>query len=132
MKYFPVIGLEVHAELKTESKMFCGCKNGRGLESRPNIHICPVCTAQPGSLPVPNRKAIEAVQRVGLALGCTLRLTSKFDRKNYFYPDIPKGYQISQYDEPFCERGIMEIDGQKFGITRIHLEEDTEIGRAHV
>lgn len=125
MKYNVTIGMEVHAELKTNSKMFCACKNGLGLEKDPNVHICPVCTAQPGSLPVPNRKAIEAVQRVGLALGCTLRLQSKFDRKNYFYPDIPKGYQISQYDEPFCEKGVMEIEGKPFRITRIHLEEDT-------
>ena len=117
--------MEVHAELKTKSKMFCSCKNGLGLESEPNIHICPVCTAQPGTLPVPNAAAIEAVQRVGLAFGCHLRLTSKFDRKNYFYPDIPKGYQISQYDEPFCEQGETEIEGKKYRITRIHLEEDT-------
>lgn len=117
--------MEVHAELKTASKMFCACKNSLGLEKEPNVHICPVCTAQPGSLPVPNRQAIEAVQRVGLALGCTLRLQSKFDRKHYFYPDIPKGYQISQYDEPFCEKGVMDIDGKPFRITRIHLEEDT-------
>lgn len=125
MKYNVTIGMEVHAELKTDSKMFCACKNGLGLEKEPNIHICPVCTAQPGTLPVPNRKAIEAVQRVGLAVGCTLRFQSKFDRKNYFYPDIPKGYQISQYDEPFCEKGEIEIGGKRFGITRIHLEEDT-------
>jgi len=129
MKYNVTIGMEVHAELKTDSKMFCACKNGLGLEKEPNVHICPVCTAQPGSLPVPNRKAIEAVQRVGLSLGCMLRLRSKFDRKNYFYPDIPKGYQISQYDEPFCEKGEMEIlegkTAKKFRITRIHLEEDT-------
>lgn len=125
MKYFPVIGMEVHAELKTKSKMFCSCKNGLGLETEPNTNICPVCTAQPGTLPVPNALAIESVQRVGLALGCTLRTLSKFDRKNYFYPDIPKGYQISQYDEPFCEKGEMEIHGETFRITRIHLEEDT-------
>ncbi|OGI14784.1 MAG: glutaminyl-tRNA synthase (glutamine-hydrolyzing) subunit B [Candidatus Moranbacteria bacterium RIFCSPHIGHO2_01_FULL_54_31] len=125
MKYNVTIGMEVHAELKTASKMFCACKNGLGLEKEPNVHICPVCTAQPGSLPVPNRRAIEAVQRVGLALGCTLRLRSKFDRKNYFYPDIPKGYQISQYDEPFCEQGAMAVGGQAFRVTRIHLEEDT-------
>ncbi len=125
MKYNVTIGMEVHAELKTRSKMFCSCKNGLGLESEPNVHICPVCTAQPGTLPVPNAAAIEAVQRVGLAFGCHLRLTSKFDRKNYFYPDIPKGYQISQYDEPFCEKGETEIGGKKYRITRIHLEEDT-------
>ncbi len=125
MKYIPVIGMEIHAELKTKSKMFCACENGRGLEKEPNTHICPVCTGQPGTLPVPNRSAIESVQRAGLALGCTLRLESKFDRKNYFYPDLPKGYQISQYDKPFCERGVMNIGGKAFRITRIHLEEDT-------
>ncbi|MGK2848773.1 MAG: Asp-tRNA(Asn)/Glu-tRNA(Gln) amidotransferase subunit GatB [Minisyncoccota bacterium] len=125
MQYQVTIGMEVHAELKTRSKMFCACKNGLGMETEPNMHICPVCTAQPGSLPVPNRQAIEMVQRVGLALGCTLRLSSKFDRKNYFYPDIPKGYQISQYDEPFCEHGVLNIGGQNFRVTRIHLEEDT-------
>lgn len=123
--YEATIGMEVHAELKTASKMFCSCKNGLGLETVPNVNICQVCTAQPGALPVPNAKAIEAVQKVGLALNCALRLRSKFDRKNYFYPDLPKGYQISQYDEPFCEAGTMEIDGKPFRITRIHLEEDT-------
>jgi aspartyl-tRNA(Asn)/glutamyl-tRNA(Gln) amidotransferase subunit B len=125
MKYNVTIGMEVHAELKTSSKMFCACKNGLGMETEPNINICPVCTAQPGALPVPNAAAIEAVQRVGLALGCTIRLKSKFDRKNYFYPDLPKGYQISQYDQPFCEAGTMTIGEKSFRITRIHLEEDT-------
>ncbi|HWQ60476.1 MAG TPA: Asp-tRNA(Asn)/Glu-tRNA(Gln) amidotransferase subunit GatB [Candidatus Fimivivens sp.] len=126
MKYIPVIGMEVHVELKTVSKMFCACRNGLGQETEPNIHICPVCTAQPGALPTPNRKAIESVQRAGLALGCALAKHSKFDRKNYFYPDLPKGYQISQYDEPFCGRGELEIrEGKTVGITRIHMEEDT-------
>ncbi|QQR77785.1 MAG: Asp-tRNA(Asn)/Glu-tRNA(Gln) amidotransferase subunit GatB [Candidatus Moraniibacteriota bacterium] len=125
MKYIPVIGMEVHVELKTKSKMFCGCANGQGLEKESNVHVCPVCTAQPGTLPVPNRTAIEYVQKAGLALGCTLRLESKFDRKNYFYPDLPKGYQISQYDKPFCEAGALVINGKTFRITRIHLEEDT-------
>lgn len=125
MNYHPTIGMEVHAELKTASKMFCRCPNGQGLEKEPNVHICHVCTGQPGALPVPNRAAIEAVQRVGLALSCALRFSAKFDRKNYFYPDLPKGYQISQYDEPFCEHGTMEIEGKPFNITRIHLEEDT-------
>lgn len=124
-RYFPVIGMEVHAELKTASKMFCRCPNGLGLEKEPNLHICHICTGQPGALPVPNLAAIEDVQKVGLALNCALRFSSKFDRKNYFYPDLPKGYQISQYDEPFCEHGTMEIDGKLFNITRIHLEEDT-------
>lgn len=125
MKYIPVIGMEIHVELKTASKMFCACKNGLGQENEPNVNICPVCTAQPGTLPVPNQKAIEFVQLAGLALNCNLRLSSKFDRKNYFYPDIPKGYQISQYDQPFCEAGHLDILGKKIGITRIHLEEDT-------
>jgi len=125
MKYNVTIGMEVHAELKTASKMFCACKNGLGLEQEPNVHICPVCTGQPGTLPVPNRQAIEMVQRIGLALNCTINRHSKFDRKNYFYPDIPKGYQISQYDEPFCEHGTILVNGKSFRITRIHLEEDT-------
>lgn len=125
MAYGVTIGMEIHSELKTKSKMFCSCKNGLGLEAEPNVHICPVCTGQPGTLPVPNILAIKAVQRVGLALDCSLRLSSKFDRKNYFYPDIPKGYQISQYDEPLCENGKLCIDDKTFRITRIHLEEDT-------
>ncbi len=124
-KYTPVIGMEVHVELKTASKMFCDSKNGLGLEREPNVNICPVCTGQPGTLPVPNAQAIEAVQLAGLALGCTLRLDSKFDRKNYFYPDLPKGYQISQYDQPFCEKGKLKIGEKEIGVTRIHLEEDT-------
>ncbi len=131
-KYIPVIGMEVHVELKTKSKMFCSCKNGMGLEREPNVNICPVCTGQPGTLPVPNKEAIEFVQLVGLALNCELSLKSKFDRKNYFYPDLPKGYQISQYDQPFCQKGYLDISvGEKekeikrIGITRIHLEEDT-------
>jgi aspartyl-tRNA(Asn)/glutamyl-tRNA(Gln) amidotransferase subunit B len=124
-KYIPVIGMEIHVELKTKSKMFCTCKNGLGLEIEPNVNICPVCTAQPGTLPVPNDQAIKFVQLAGLALNCRLNLDSKFDRKNYFYPDIPKGYQISQYDEPFCEIGYLEVVGKKIGVTRIHLEEDT-------
>ncbi|MFA6973457.1 MAG: hypothetical protein WC238_01790 [Parcubacteria group bacterium] len=124
-KYTPVIGMEIHVELKTASKMFCDSKNGMGLETEPNVNICPVCTGQPGTLPVPNAQAIEFVQKAGLALGCTLREKSKFDRKNYFYPDIPKGYQISQYDQPLCEQGKLEVGGKSIGITRIHLEEDT-------
>lgn len=135
-KYIPVIGMEVHVELKTKSKMFCDSKNGMGLENKPNVNICPICTGQPGTLPVPNRQAIEFVQMVGLALECDLRLESKFDRKNYFYPDLPKGYQISQYDQPLCQKGFLEISKnnqaqnsdiqtKKIGITRIHLEEDT-------
>lgn len=132
-KYIPVIGMEIHVELKTKSKMFCESKNGLGLEKEPNIHICPVCTGQPGTLPVPNQQAIDFVQLAGLALNCEINLKSKFDRKNYFYPDLPKGYQISQYDEPLCGKGHLDIqttdNGQlttkNIGITRIHLEEDT-------
>ncbi len=124
-KYTPVIGMEIHVELKTESKMFCKCKNGMGAEKEPNKNICEVCTAQPGTLPVPNKKAVKFVQLAGLALKCNLRKESKFDRKNYFYPDIPKGYQISQYDQPLCEDGKLKINGKEIGITRIHLEEDT-------
>ncbi len=123
--YLSTIGLEIHVELKTKSKMFCASKNGMGGETEPNVNICPVCTGQPGTLPVPNRQAIEFVQMAGLALNCELRKESKFDRKNYFYPDLPKGYQISQYDQPLCERGYLEINDKKVGITRIHLEEDT-------
>jgi aspartyl-tRNA(Asn)/glutamyl-tRNA(Gln) amidotransferase subunit B len=124
-KYIPVIGMEIHVELKTASKMFCDSKNGLGQESEPNVNICPVCTGQPGTLPVANRQAIEFVQKVGLALGCEIVKVSKFDRKNYFYPDLPKGYQISQYDQPLCGKGSLDIDGKTIGITRIHLEEDT-------
>ena len=132
-KYIPTIGMEVHVELKTKSKMFCNSKNGLGLEKQPNIHICPVCTGQPGTLPVPNQQAIEFVQMAGLALNCEINLKSKFDRKNYFYPDLPKGYQISQYDQPLCGKGYIEIqvtsdkkqETKTIGITRIHLEEDT-------
>ena len=124
MTYKPTIGLEIHVELKTNSKMFCSCANDPD-EKRPNYNICPVCSAQPGSLPVANEDAIKKVIKTGLALNCKIAKDSKFDRKNYFYPDLPKGYQISQFDQPLCQKGYLEVGGSKIGITRIHLEEDT-------
>ncbi|MFA6000041.1 MAG: Asp-tRNA(Asn)/Glu-tRNA(Gln) amidotransferase subunit GatB [Candidatus Paceibacterota bacterium] len=119
-KYYPTIGLEIHAELKTQTKMFCACKNDPD-EERPNTNVCPVCMAHPGALPVINKKAVENVIKVGLALGSDIADFSEFDRKNYFYPDIPKGYQISQYKYPIVSGG--KLAGMD--ITRIHLEEDT-------
>ncbi len=127
MNLEPVIGLEIHVQLKTASKMFCSCANIFG-DVPPNSAICPICMGYPGTLPVPNAKAIEWVQKAGAALGCELATSSKFDRKSYFYPDLPKGYQISQYDEPFCGKGALQIVvggvARTIGITRIHLEED--------
>lgn len=122
--YSSTIGLEIHIQLKTASKMFCGSPNNPD-EKEPNINICPVCTGQPGVLPVINEKAVEQVILTGLALECEIPEFSKFDRKNYFYPDLPKGYQISQYDAPLCKDGNLEIENKKIRIRRIHLEEDT-------
>jgi len=122
--YETTIGLEIHVELGTDSKMFCNCKND-SYESHPNVNICPVCLGHPGTLPVINKEAVRRVIKTGLALNCDILEKAKFDRKNYFYPDLPKGYQISQYDLPLCGEGYLEIEGEKITIRRIHLEEDT-------
>lgn len=126
MRYEPVIGLEVHVELKTKTKIFCGCTTAFGGE--PNTHTCPVCLGLPGTLPVLNKQVLHYAILAGLATNCTINKFSKFDRKNYFYPDLTKAYQISQFDEPIAEHGYVDItvDGQekRIGMTRIHMEED--------
>ena len=132
MKYEAVIGLETHIQVHTQSKMFCSCANKYGAE--PNTLVCPVCMGYPGVLPVPNREAIRRTVKAGMLTNCTIAKFSKFDRKSYFYPDMPKNYQISQYDLPFCEHGWIALSGtgfsgaplpeKKIGVTRIHLEED--------
>src|SRR5436190_3304954 len=126
--YEAVIGLECHVELSTQTKMFCGCRNVFGAE--PNTATCPVCLGLPGSLPVPNREAIARIIKIGLAFGCDIAPHSLFHRKNYFYPDMPKNYQISQYDLPICIGGHLDVDlpdgsTSEVGITRVHMEEDT-------
>ena len=126
-KYEAVIGLEVHAQLLTDSKIFCGCSTKFGND--PNSNTCPVCLGHPGVLPVLNKKVVEYTALMGLATNCSINEHSIFARKNYFYPDLPKGYQISQYDEPICENGFIEVNtkngsSKKIGITRIHMEED--------
>ncbi len=126
-EYETVVGLECHVELATATKMFCGCANEFG--AAPNTNVCPICLGHPGTLPVPNRIAIEHTIKIGLALGCRIAPYSVFHRKNYFYPDMPKNYQISQYDLPLCVEGALDVqvDGvtRRVGITRVHLEEDT-------
>ncbi len=124
--YEAVIGLEVHAELATKTKIFCSCPTDFG--AKPNTHVCPVCMAMPGALPVLNKKVVEYAVKAGLATNCEIARVSKNDRKNYFYPDLPKSYQISQFDRPLCEHGFVEIEEngktKKIGIIRIHIEED--------
>jgi aspartyl-tRNA(Asn)/glutamyl-tRNA(Gln) amidotransferase subunit B len=125
-KYEPVIGLEVHVQLLTKSKIFCGCANRFG--DAPNSNVCPVCLGLPGTLPVLNRRAVEMAMRASLAINCTVHEHSRFARKNYFYPDLPKGYQITQYELPLATGGWIEIElagaRKRLGITRLHLEED--------
>jgi aspartyl-tRNA(Asn)/glutamyl-tRNA(Gln) amidotransferase subunit B len=126
MAFETVIGLEVHVELKTKSKIFCGCQTDFGAP--PNTNVCPICLGHPGTLPVLNKEAVELALRAATALNCKINQDCKFDRKNYFYPDLPKGYQISQYDQPIGEHGYIEIDvngeRKRIGIVRVHLEED--------
>ncbi|MEE4194107.1 MAG: Asp-tRNA(Asn)/Glu-tRNA(Gln) amidotransferase GatCAB subunit B, partial [Anaerolineae bacterium] len=127
-QFEPVIGLEVHAELCTQSKMFCSCPVVDSVTAPPNTAVCAVCAGMPGVLPVINQGAVEMAIRVGLALGCTIQTESIFERKNYFYPDLPKGYQISQYQKPLAVNGKILIrtkQGNRYvGINRVHMEED--------
>lgn len=124
MNYQPIIGLEIHVELNTKSKMFCSCLNDSN-ERHPNVNICPICMGHPGTLPVINEEAVRKVIKTGLALNCQIPEYSQFDRKNYFYPDLPKGYQISQLYQPLCKNGFLEVESRKIRIREVHLEEDT-------
>lgn len=125
-KYDLVLGLEIHMHVKTEHKMFCSCSTEGIYDAQPNTHVCPVCLGLPGALPVPNSDAVEKTQKLGVALNCDINSFSRFDRKHYFYPDLPKGYQISQYKQPFCEGGYLDLpSGARVELERIHLEEDT-------
>ena len=123
MEFEPVIGFEIHAELETNSKVFCGCKVDFGAP--PNTNVCPVCLGMPGSLPVLNKKCVDLTILTSLAMNCQISERAAFDRKNYYYPDLPKNYQISQYKLPLGEKGYLKLSsGKKIGITRVHLEED--------
>ncbi len=122
MKYIPVMGLEIHAELLCDSKVYCSCPNRFG--GRENSRVCPICAGLPGTLPSLNRNAVSLAVKAGLALNCKINNYSAFDRKNYFYPDLPKAYQITQFEYPICGEGYLEIEGKKIGIERIHIEED--------
>lgn len=120
----PVIGLEIHLQLKTKSKLFCSCRSGADSDSEPNTAICPACTGRPGTLPVLNKEAVNLAIKAGIGLNMKINNTSSFARKSYFYPDLPKGYQVTQSDSPICEHGFLNINGKKIGVLRAHIEED--------